>query len=162
MTNIESADSFAILLCEGFGVSVGMELDFRAGIHDYSLRKLKMICCLAEMTQAYGDGVVSLSTISRSNDAFETARKNLNDESLADRGRNRDLERGIVSFLEAEPYTFAHYLAEQLAQPNITIQKMPASGTPDGKACLPLGSTRTFSGKQRHASSIGSSDAEVP
>jgi hypothetical protein len=69
---------------------------------------------------------------------------------------------GIMSLLEAEPYAFAHYLAEQVAQPNTTIRKMRASGTPDGKVSLPLNFTRIFFRKQRHASSIGSSYAEVP
>jgi hypothetical protein len=88
MTNIEPADSFATLLRERFGFSVGMEWDFRAGIHDYSPRKLNMICCLAEMTQTYGDDIVSLSIRSRSDDAFESTRTNLNDELQGDQPRN--------------------------------------------------------------------------
>jgi hypothetical protein len=121
MTDIESADSFATLLCESFGVSLGMELDFGAGIHAYSLRKLKKICRLAEMTQEYRDGVIALSTISRLDDAFESARTNLNEEPQAGRQQNRSLGPGIMSLLEAEPYAFGHSLAEQLAQLNTTI-----------------------------------------
>jgi hypothetical protein len=90
-------------------------------IHSYHLGKLKKAGCRLEMAQAYGEGVVSLSTICRKYGAFDSGRTNLNDEPGSGRPRNRSLGLAILALFETESYTSARYLAEQLAQRQTTI-----------------------------------------
>jgi hypothetical protein len=66
-----------------------MELEIRMIIHDCDLRKLNKTACLTERTQAYGEGVVSLSTICRGYEAFDSGRTDLNDEPQPGRPQNQ-------------------------------------------------------------------------
>jgi hypothetical protein len=64
------------------------------------IRKIKTTDCLAEMTKAYEDGVISLSPISRGYDAFEADRRDLNDEPRAVRRQNWSIGPVMMALLE--------------------------------------------------------------